>query len=428
MKIRRKISLELVILFVVIFFGIFSAFLAYSTTAGRKYSPDNHLVLLAERFNQRKISLNPINRPEQDVVDWYANFYLYFGPFSSLFLTPFVFMFGRNFPQVFLGGVSLLVSFLAIYKITSLFEYSERDSLWLSIFFVFSTVLFGVGVICLSAYQVQALGTALVLVSFAEWFGKRRFWLVGLFVALAGLTRLTLYLSLTFFLLEWLRLKLKKRKLIMLLIPVFLSILVLFAYNHRRFGSIMETGYEKNVTLENYPMSENIKRGFFSWEHISSNLYVLLLKTPDPVIEGGGYVLRFPFLKADPWGMAIWVNSPLLLMLFKKKKAQHSNSALITVLLLLIPSVTYFGIGFSQFGYRYALDFLPFLFLLLLPNLGPRLSRASKLLIVIGVAFNCVYLTSLWGIYPHFLLDTYSGKLVGGFSTSFIPQDKPILR
>src|SRR3989344_4069272 len=243
-KATRKISAELGFLLALLFFGIFSGLLIYRTTAGfYKYEPDTHLIYLAKRLTEMKLSLSPINRPIGDIVDYYANIYLYFGPFSSLVLMPFAAIFGRDFPQIFLGAGSLLVSFLALYKIAGAFRYGEEDRLWLSVFFVFSTVLFGVSVINFSAYQVQALGASLVLLSLAEYFGKRRFGLIGVWVALAGLTRMTLYLSLIFFFLEWLRLRLDKKVLLSLFIPILLSGLVLMAYNHRRFGSVFQTRY-----------------------------------------------------------------------------------------------------------------------------------------------------------------------------------------
>jgi membrane-associated HD superfamily phosphohydrolase len=114
-------------------------------------------------------------------------------------------------------------------------------------------------------------------------------------------------------------------------------------------------------------------------------------------------VLDFPYLKANPWGMAIWYTSPLFLfLLFKFKRGKYSISSLLTIIALAIPSFIYFGIGFSQYGYRYASDFLPFLLILLLPSLSNKLSKSAIILISIGVIFNCLYMASLWNSYPLF--------------------------
>jgi hypothetical protein len=152
------------------------------------------------------------------------------------------------------------------------------------------------------------------------------------------------------------------------------------------------------------PMRDQAEFGFLSLNHLPANLYVLLLKAPYPILYNPGFfVLKPPYIKADPWGMAIWFTSPLFLFLLTRfKKGPYTISAGITTIILMLPSLLYFGIGYSQFGYRYALDFLPFLFLLLLPSFNGKLSRTAKILIILGVLVNCLLITSLWGRYPHF--------------------------
>ena len=222
---------------------------------------------------------------------------------------------------------------------------------------------------------------------------------MGILIALAGLTRLTLYLSAMFFALELLKTK-NFKQILLFCLPIVLSVLLLGAYNYKRFHNPFESGYKYNVTLKSYPMANNLAEGFFSLKHVPANVYMLLFKSPDPVTAGAGFIVKPPFLKADPWGMAIWFTSPLLLLLFRLKRLDENKSALLATLVLLIPCLLYFGVGFSQFGYRYSLDFLPFLFLILLPALKPKLGLLAKLLITIGVIFNSVYIASMWGIYP----------------------------
>jgi len=392
--------------FFLIFFGILSAMMIFQGTVNYKYSYDNHLLMLAERFTQLKISLSGNNLPPGDYVDYFAQIYLYFGPFSSIILIPVVLIFGMTVPQIIIGISCLIIAFLVVYKISGRFSFSEKDSLWLSIFYVFSTVQFCLGITNITAYQVQILGSTLLLLSLSEYFGKKRYLLIGILLALAGLTRFTLYLSVLFFFIELLSGRINKKQFIILLIPVILSGILYGAYNSRRFHSIFETGYKYNITLKNYPISSNIKWGFFSPKHIPANLYILLFKAPDPILEsGGGFVLKFPYLKVDPWGLSILFTSPLLVyLILNYKKTKYSLSLIITILAIAVPSLVYSGIGFAQFGYRYSMDFLPFLFILLLPSLVPVLSWKAKILITIGVLFNCLFVGSLWGIYPHFLI------------------------
>lgn len=392
-----------ILLFVLIFlFTIFSSFLIFSTAV--KYNSDKSLSLLAAQFIKGHISMEPTKElPLGDISIYGGKFYLYFGMFPSFILMPFVAFFGKNFPQGILGIGSMAASFAAIFSISRSFKFKQIDALWLSLFFVFSTVLFSSSLINITAYQVEVLGVPLILFSLAEYFSKKRPLLIGLFLGLAVLTRFTLILAVVFFIIEFLKKRLSRKQFILILIPLIFSCLFLGFYNYLRFHSFIETGYNYIMPIS-YPLSRNLDYGAISLMHIPANLYSFLIMPPDPVLYfSKGFVLRFPYLKANPWGMAIWFTSPLFLMLlFRLRKNKYTMPSLITAIFLAVPIFLYFSVGFAQFGYRYALDFLPFLFLLLLPSLLPNLSKTAIVLISIGVIFNCIYITSLWGVYPHF--------------------------
>lgn len=371
-------------------------------TSGQK-NWDKSLVLLSEQFLRPKISI-PISQdlPIGDISDYKHNFYLYFGPFPSILLMPFVAVFGKNVPQYLLGIISMVMSFIAVYLISKKFKFNKLDSLWLALFFVFSTVLFSLSVMNISAYQVQSLGAALLLLMLYEYFSRKRGLLIGILLGLAMMTRITLVLSFVFFIIEFLKKRLTLKQLTLICIPVLLAGVLLGLYNDRRFHSFFETGYNYNISLNTFPGSENLKHGMMSLAHVPANLYSFLIMPPQPLFaQPFGFFLKFPYLTASNWGMAIWYTSPLFLMLLVRfRKNQYFLSALLTCVAISIPLLTYYSLGATQFGYRYALDFLPFLFLLLIPALSPKLSRAAITLIVIGVLFNLIYADSLFGIYP----------------------------
>lgn len=390
------------VFFGVLSFSIISAVLIASVS--QNLNNDISFVLHAKQLLTGHISLDPTNNlPLGDIAQYNGKFYLYFGLLPSLFLIPFVLIYGLNTPQLLIGVTSLLLSYFAVYKISKSFSFQTLDSHWLSLFYVFSTVLFSLSVINISAYQVQAFGSAFLLLSLSEYFGKKRPLLIGLFLGFALLTRFTLVLAVVFFLLEYLYKRLPRQALIKLLIPVVACSMIFGLYNHLRFDSFIESGYN-HLRGVSYPISSNLEYGYIHPIHIPANLYSFFLMPPEPVLTGEhGFVLSFPYLKANPWGMAIWYTSPLFLyLLFRFKKGTYSVSAVTTSLLIAIPVFLYFSIGFAQFGYRYAIDFLPFLFLLLLPSLKPKLTVTGILLIIVGVLFNCLFITSLWGKYPHF--------------------------
>jgi hypothetical protein len=396
-----KRHVETVALVMVIAFCLYSTFL-YLTVGQRGF--DKVLSQLALQFTKGHFALSIYNLPIRDFSAYYNNFYVYFGPLASILLMPFVFFFGDNFPQVTIGIFAIVTSFISVYFISKKFRFSRFDSLWLSLFFVFSTVLFSSGVINITAYQVEALGVPFVLLAIWAYITKRNSLLTGLFIALATMTRITLMFSLIFFFVELLRKKLSIKQFAIMLIPVVLALVILGGYNFRRFHSFFETGYNYNVSIKDMPIGANLKYGDKSIVHIPANLYSFLIMAPEPLLEKtGGFVLKFPYLKVSPWGVALWFTSPLfLLLLVKFKKGEYTIPAGIATFVLAMPVFLWYSIGYAQIGYRYALDFLPFLFLLLIPSLLPKLSKTAILLIIAGIIFNLVYTDSIWELYPLF--------------------------
>lgn len=395
-----KISVSFIAPLSVFVFAIFSGFIIYNATW---FSIDKHFSLLAHSFLQNDLFLSPDNLPNGDYVDFNGKQYLFFGPMPSIMLMPAVFIWGKNFPQMTLSLVSLALVYMSAFLLCRKLKFSKIDCFWLANFFVFGTVLYFVGLVNISAYVVQAVGTAFFMLSLLEYFTKRRWWLIGIIIGAAGATRITLFGAVVFFLLE-LMIHRKKinfsRNLVLLIIPIIISLTLLGIYNFRRFHSFADTGYTRNVSVLDKDYYNN-QLSWFSTVHIPANLYALLLMPPDPVKKDiGQFVLEFPFLKANGWGMAIWFTSPLFIYLLLIKREAFTMGAVICAGMILIPSLLYFGIGASQYGYRYSLDFLPLVFLIMLSAFKKGLPDFAKLLITIGIIFNCFYMLSIWNSYP----------------------------
>ncbi len=382
---------------------LFAIFAGYINYRASWFAIDKHFSLLAKSFISHDLALSPINLPNGDYVNFHAKQYLFFGPMPSILLIPFVFIWGKNFPQLNLSFASLIITYIGIFALTRKFKFTRPDSFWLANFFVFGTVLYFVGLVNISAYIVQAVATAFTVLSLLEYFTKRRWLLIGALLAAAISTRITLLGMTVFYLLEIFRQRQKinlRHTLVLFLLPIFFALSMLGLYNYKRFHSPFESGYNMNVSAlnKNY---YNWNAGFFGPVHIPANLYALLIKAPDPIkMPGAEFVLQFPYLKADGFGMAIWFTSPLFIYLLYSTKKPYTKSALISMAFLILPSLLYWGIGASQFGYRYSLDFLPLLFLLLLSAFGKGLPTFAKVLIFVGIIFDCFYMLSIWNSYP----------------------------
>lgn len=395
----KRLDQSLLFPFFIFLFAVFCGFIIYRAAW---FGNDKHFSLLADSFVRGDLFLSPMNLPDGDYVDYFGKQYLFFGPLPSVILMPAVAIFGKNFPQMTLSIASLVVTFGAIFLLIARLKFNLADTFWLANFFVFGTVLYFVGLINVSAYVVQAVGMAFVVLSLLEYFSTRRWFIIGIMIAAAGATRVSLFALSVFYLLELIRLRPQvdfKKSGALLMIPIVFSLLVLGAYNWRRFSSVFDTGYSRNVSIpKGYP---NTVEGFVSIKHIPANLYLFLFAAPEPVKKDKvEYVVKFPFLRVNGQGLAIWFTSPLFVYLLMSRRRAYTISAILGIFVLALPSLLYFGLGVDQFGYRYALDFYPLLFLILLSAFGGGLPTFAKVLIAGGIFFNLFYMSSLWYSYP----------------------------
>ncbi len=89
--------------------------------------------------------------------------------------------------------------------------------------------------------------------------------------------------------------------------------------------------------------------------------------------------------------MSIFVSTPLFVYAFFARREKRVIAAWLAAIAILIPLLMYYGIGYIQFGYRYASDFYPFLFIPTALELNRRFSRFTPLAIIGCAAIN------LWG-------------------------------
>ncbi len=107
---------------------------------------------------------------------------------------------------------------------------------------------------------------------------------------------------------------------------------------------------------------------------------------------------RPPFLYPDGLGMSIFLTSPGLLIAIGADWRDRRVIALgLTALAVLVPSLLYYGGGWLQYAYRYALDSIP----LVMAIVGLAAARRGvpiwgKALIAIGVLVN---LLGVWWAY-----------------------------
>lgn len=356
--------------------------------SGRGETLCNHYVRLADAFLHGRLYLT-------GVPDWFevARFddkaFVILPPAPALFALPWVAIWGLGTDQNIL---CMLVGAGAV----GLFWIAAIQLGWSFWFRIAMTVLLALGTnfwwaaLDAGAWQFAHMSAVFFLMAaLVETTGKNRPWLVGLFVGLAGLSRLTTFFAAFFFAYTIGRGISDRKRLVLRLTAFALGLAVMvglyLAYNYGRYGTISDQGYYHPQIYQAL-----WQKGMFDISYIPRQLDAILFYAPK-------FTEEFPYFHPTLYGLGLFFTTPALLYMFRARlNDKLTLAALVGLIAVAIPIVTYWSVGWIQFGYRYSLDFLPFMLLLVASGMRYRLDYMK-----IAVIFLC-FLVNLWGILSHF--------------------------
>lgn len=378
--------------------------LAALLVAGRivfYYFPHDHYYFLAHSLVHGRFDVDQMPPGVLDVARWRGHNYLPFGPLPALLVVPFLPLLNLGFD---LSLVILVMSALNLWLLRNVLRELDVTAellKWALLLFFVGTSYYSTLIMPFSTWLAHVAVVTGLLLAIRETLGKQRPILIGLFVGLAGMSRVTAFFTLPFFAwLLWHRqpappdrdsLKARLVRLAGLGAGITGPLILLLLYNYARFQNPFRTGYA-DVVLTNPILEQARAHGLFSLVHIPKNLFMLLLQGPVPYPSLEAPVLEMPYVQPSRWGMGLVFTSPALLLAFWAPVRERLVQACwLAILCVLLPLITYYGVGWTQFGYRYALDFMPFL--LLIAALGFKTVSIGKvrILTTIGVLVN------LWG-------------------------------
>lgn len=163
--------------------------------------------------------------------------------------------------------------------------------------------------------------------------------------------------------------------------PLVLGLLTL-AYNQARFGSPLDFGYARIPGVLAEPWYRD---GLFAWSAVPRNAYHMLL-------EPWRRLPAYPWLVPSGWGGSILLSCPLLLLLLLLRAGARDRAlaagawtsiAAVTLVLWLHGNP-----GGWQCSYRYAIELLPLVLVLLTESGGPRPTRVEWTLFALSVGIN----------------------------------------
>jgi hypothetical protein len=343
-----------------------------------------------------------------DVIDIDGRYYVPFAPFPALVLAPLVAVVGAVQADVLEPVVDAAFAAAAVglawVLLGRIGVRRTIDRTCLTVLFGFSTPLWWVTTRGGVWHTGQIVATILTLGCLLELFGRRRALVIGLLAGAAFLTRAPLAFAIPFYALfldpdlsfhsaaadgdprsaprrgsPW---PSALRAWALLAAGVVPGLAFFLWYNAVRFGSPLESGYGL-AALPGWLEAQR-QQGLFSLAHLGMNIDYLFLHTPEQIPDA-------PFFKPDGLGMSVFLTSPgLLLAAFADWRTRTSWLLLGAAAAVLVPTLLYYGGGWLQYGYRYFLDSIPFLFVLA----GCAAVRAGRVrwpwrfLIAFGVVVN----------------------------------------
>lgn len=331
---------------------------------------------LADAFLHGQTYLRLVPLKPHDLSLFQGQYYLYWGALPALLFVPFVAIFGAGFWDMLavnlIGAlnVTLVLLLLKAGEGRGLFQLTRVQRTLLVLFFAFGSVhtaLAAMGGIYFTAQVTGFAGLALAYWAVLKFNGGRAFWLAGLGIALAFLSRSTMILVAlwpAWYLLRgiW-RLPLKQRFGLALRAgaPVLVAGLFFLAYNGARFGSLLETGIGYQL-MGDYFGPIYRQYGFFNLAFLPTNLYYQFLFYP------------IPWRLESYMGGSLFLLSPvyfgLFFSLWMRRRELSTWMLLATLVIAYLPIGLCMGTGYGQVGPRYLSDLAAPLLLLTAPGIS----------------------------------------------------------
>jgi hypothetical protein len=346
-----------------------------------QHGTDSH-VLLAQAFLHGQLSI-PDDHANLELVPrpgggWYSPF----PPLPAVTFMPFVAAgldVDTNLPSAIAGGVAVALMWLLLDFL------KRRDRIVMTASFAVGSELLWVAGTGGQHLYPQALAAALLL---AALFVSRRGGpplLAGVLTGLAAASRVTTGLAVVF--IAWL-----SRRPIPVLAGVALIAAPVALYNFARFGSPFEFGYGLIVDVNGNRVLDEpwYTAGIVSIEYLPRGLYTMLLRSFD-------FVEQAPWLQPSWSGTSVLLTMPVLAWL-PAVRGRDAAIGLAAAALIMLPDLMHGAPGFAQFGYRFIVDALPILWLLLAERFRDGIPRGALAALALGVIVNLYGMWAIWSI------------------------------
>jgi hypothetical protein len=352
-------------------------------------TPYNNYVLLADAFIHGHTW---IVWPGDyiDALAYNGQHYIIEGPLPAALLVPWVALSGDAANQTVVSAALCGVAIGAAWRLGERVQVTLRTNVWLCAFLLAGTDVLWCAMLGDVWFIAHVSALCFTMLALVELFGRRRAWLIALWAVCAAESRFTLALAIPVYAALLARDPARSRASWagfggVLSIAVGLWIL----YNESRWGTVTDIGYTTWYHHDQAGMPTGLP---FSFRYLRYELWSFFQQTPD-------FAATFPWVRPSYSGVALTWTSPALAYAFWARRPLHIVVALwIAAVITAIPNFLYYVNGFAQYGMRHALDFVPFLFALMLFAARRGLPAWTKALILYSCAANA-YGVWYWNAY-----------------------------
>lgn len=384
-----------------------------------------HHVYLAEALLHGSLDVKEAGIPDyyQDVVTVGEKKYLPYGPAPAILLMPGVAIEGTTFSQIdfalFLGAVNAVLFWYLLGQLKI-----GAFSRWLGvIFFTFGNVHFysaTEGTLWFYNHVAAVFFLQLAIIAFLK---RLPLPIAAFMLGMAWLSRAPTLVAMPFFLygilvrwdenfslfsllkVDWWQRFLRSRALMdgiyfgAGLVPI---VLFYFWYNQTRFDSPTDTGFQ--TVYESYINGLSGIYSFYRVDHpnashfalfdirnVPLHIYTFFFMPPD-------YYPDLSIVRPSPYGLSIFLTSPAFIYaFFVTRKTWLKPACWLAIGLVTIPLFMHYSQGWVQYGYRFMLDYMPFLAILTVMGFDDHQSVKGR---AVQIALIAVSIASgSWGRY-----------------------------
>jgi hypothetical protein len=312
------------------------------------------------------------------------------GPVPALLLVPFVALFGTA-NQTVEALVLCLVALTAAWRLLRRLGLSEPRTTLLMAFLFAGTDLWWCSMLGDVWFISHTAAVAFTFLALAEVFGRKRGWLVALWAALAVGSRFSMILALPLYgALLARQAPERRRRLAGFGAVIGLALTLWVARDVAQYGTWRDLGY--TLFFQQDPWGQPTGSPF-RFSYLPYEVWSYFFQAP--VLAEFRQQALWPIFKVDFKGIALTFTSPALVLAFLAPRRRLTTLLWVTVALVAGPSFLYYLNGWVQFGMRHALDFEPFLLILMALGIRDR-ARVPAWGIAL-VAWSC--LAGVWGVW-----------------------------